>query len=142
MSLIRAAEHHLGPIDTWPSYIIRFLFFEVTHPGVVKKLTAFFFGNDVPLDIAKTVYRLCNDTYSQDTEMKIDHFYWLWQSSHYKRHMASYYNMLHQTFFWINGRALHQLETVQPEVTVLEFGIDNTHCESQIRAKLKIIRDV
>jgi hypothetical protein len=26
-------------------------------------------------------------------------------------HMASYYNMLHQTFIWINGRALHQMET-------------------------------
>jgi hypothetical protein len=53
--------------------------------------------------------------------------------------MAHYYNMLHQTFIWINGRALHQLETQLQEVTVVEFGIANTQCESQIRAKLKII---
>jgi hypothetical protein len=72
--------------------------------------------------------------------MQINHYYQLWQSSYYKTHMASYYNMLHQTFLWINERALHQLETVKPEVTVLEFGIDNTQSESQIRAMLKIIR--
>jgi hypothetical protein len=69
------------------------------------------------------------------------HFYHMWQSSYYKARMASYYNMLHQNFFWINGRTLHQLEIVQPEVTVLEFGIENTQCEPQIRAKLELIRD-
>jgi hypothetical protein len=121
MSLFRAVEHHLGPIDKWPSYILRFLFVTYVTQRAVKKVTAFFFGNDVPLDIAKTVYRLCNDTYSQDTEMRINHFYQLWQSSYYKTHMASYHNMLHQTFFWINGRALHLLETVKPEVMALEF---------------------
>jgi hypothetical protein len=31
------------------------------------------------------------------------------------------------------------METVKPEVTVLEFGIGNTQCESKVRAKLKII---
>jgi hypothetical protein len=53
--------------------------------------------------------------------------------------MAHYYNMLHQTFIWINGRALHQLETQQPEVTVMDFGIAGTQCEPEIRAKLKLI---
>jgi hypothetical protein len=139
MSLIHAVEHHLGPIDTWPSYILRFLFVHYVTTNAVKKVAAFFFGNDVPLDITKPIYRLCNDTYSQDTEMQIDHFYRLWQSSYYKKHMASYYNMLHQTFIWINGRALHQLETQEPEVTVMDFGIANTQCKSQIQAKLKII---
>jgi hypothetical protein len=71
--------------------------------------------------------------------MQINHFYELWQSSYYKTQMASYHNMLHQTFIWINGRVLHQLETVQPEVTVMDFGINNTQCESQIRTKLKNI---
>jgi hypothetical protein len=81
---------------------------------------------------------LCNDTCSQDTEMCMNH---LWQSSYYKAHMDSYYNMLHQTFFWINGRALHQLKTMKPEVTVLEFGLANTRCESQIRARLVVIQE-
>jgi hypothetical protein len=111
----------------------------VASAQVVKKLTAFFFGNEIPLDIFKTMYRLCNDTYTQDTEMKIDHFYWLRQSSHYKRHMAHYYNMLHGTFIWINVRTLHQLETQQPEITVIDFGIAGTQCEPEIRAKLKLI---
>jgi hypothetical protein len=42
-------------------------------------------------------------------------------------------------FLWINGRALHQLETVKPEVPVLHFGLGNTQGESKVRAKLKII---
>jgi hypothetical protein len=141
MSLFRSVEHHLVPIDTWPSFIITFLFIEVAYPSVVKKLTAFFFGNDIPLNIAISLYRLCNDTYSHDTEIRMTQFYHMWQSSYYKAHMASYYNMLHQNFFWIKGRALHQLEIVQPEVTILELGIVNTQCEPQIRAKLELIHD-
>jgi hypothetical protein len=69
------------------------------------------------------------------------HFYQLWKSSFYKTHMASYYNMLHKNFFWINGMALHQLEIMKPAVTVLEFGLANTQCESQIRARLEVIQE-
>jgi hypothetical protein len=69
------------------------------------------------------------------------HFYQLWQSSFYKTHMASYYNILHTNFLWINGMALHQLEIVKPEVTVLEFGLANKQCESQIRERLEVIQE-
>jgi hypothetical protein len=112
----------------------------VPSPPVVQKLTAFFFDNKVPLDTFKTVYRLCNDTCSRDTELKIDHFYWLWQSFRWVSHLARYYNMLHQTYMWINGTALNQLQTLRFQITVMEFGIASTHCEPQIRAKFKTIR--
>jgi hypothetical protein len=40
--VLRALEHRLGPVDTWPSYILRFIFLDLPSPTVVKKLTAFF----------------------------------------------------------------------------------------------------
>jgi hypothetical protein len=101
-------------------------------------LSAFFFGNNVPLEKFKHLYRICNETYTEDTATKINHFYWLWEASRYTRHMAHYYNILHRTFIWINGRALHQLETQKPEVTVMDFGIAGTYCEPEIREKIKL----
>jgi hypothetical protein len=95
---------------------MRFLFVENPSPSIVKKLTALFYGNNVPLDIAITVYRICNDKCSHDMIAQKNHFYKLWQTSIIKAHLATYYNMLHKTFIWINGKALHQLETMKPEV--------------------------
>jgi hypothetical protein len=47
--------------------------------------------------------------------------------------------MFCRNFYWINGRALKQLEIQLPTVTVMDFGIAGTQCEPQIRAKLKLI---
>jgi hypothetical protein len=71
--------------------------------------------------------------------MTNEHFYSSWQSTLYTKHLAQFCNMLHQTFMWINGRALNQLETQLPEVTVMDFGIAGTLCEPLIRERLKIL---
>jgi hypothetical protein len=71
--------------------------------------------------------------------MTIEHFYSSWQTSHYSKHLAHYYNMLHQTFMWINGRNLPQLETQLPEVTVMDFGIGGTQDETKIKERIKIL---
>jgi hypothetical protein len=60
MSLVERVER-LGPIDTWPTYIIRFLFVDIPTPTIVRKLTAFFIGNGVKVSIADDLYLLCND---------------------------------------------------------------------------------
>jgi len=40
-------EHRRGTIETWPSYIIRFLFLNCPRPQIIKKITAFFYGNGI-----------------------------------------------------------------------------------------------
>ena len=49
-------------------------------------------------------------------------------------HMFHYYDVQHRRFLWINGSSLNQTETVQPEVTVMDFGIDG--CYSQRAAEI------
>jgi hypothetical protein len=63
MLLLEAVEEHLGPIDSWPTYIIRYMFTD--HPTPVKsanlkKVIAFFFGNGVPCALACQLYHACN----------------------------------------------------------------------------------
>jgi hypothetical protein len=43
---------------------------------------------------------------------------------------------------WINETALNQLEVVNPEVTVMDFGIHCTGYSSLIRNKLKVVKHV
>ena len=52
----------------------------------------------------------------------------------FKPHMFHYYDVQHRRFLWINGSSLNQTETVQPEVTVMDFGIDG--CYSQRAAEI------
>ena len=54
--------------------------------------------------------------------------------------MFEYYSVLHRQFLWINVLALNHLEIVEPEVTVMDKGIDATQCAATIRNKLEQVR--
>lgn len=42
-------EKRLEPLDTWPTCIIGYLFVDLPSPPIVRKLSAFFYGNNVSL---------------------------------------------------------------------------------------------
>ena len=54
--------------------------------------------------------------------------------------MAQYYSMIFKKLTFFNGSRLNQLESVLPEVTVKDFGIDNTTHTQLIRRRLEEIR--
>lgn len=58
-------------------------------------------------------------------------WYYVLQRSRYRRHMAEYYTI------YINGSRCNQSEPVLPEVLVMDFGINNTHCRRLIRSVLE-----
>ena len=135
-------EQHLGQIDTWPTYVIRYVFIDVPKPSIVRKLTAFFYGKDIPVSIASQLYNVCNDKYNLQVTEYICDLHSHGQRCRYKFHMSEYYNVRLYKFIWIIGTALNQLEKVKPEVTVIDFGIDCTGCSSLIRNKLKVVKHV
>jgi len=93
MCLLQQVEQHLGQIDTWPTYNIRYLFIDVPKPRIVRKLTAFFYGNDIPESIASQLYNACNDKYNLHvTEYNCD-LYSHWQRCMYMIDMSEYYNV-------------------------------------------------
>jgi hypothetical protein len=61
MFLLQSVERRLGPIDTWPTYIIKDLFVDVPSSPIVKRLAGFFYGNGVPECTAAQLYWTCND---------------------------------------------------------------------------------
>jgi hypothetical protein len=49
MYLLQSVEQRLDPIDTWPTYITRYLFVDVPSSPIVQRLAAFFYGNGFPV---------------------------------------------------------------------------------------------
>jgi len=94
-------SNHQETID-----INRYLFIDVPKPRIVRKLTAFFYGNDIPVSIASQLYNACNDKYNLQVTEYICNLYSHWQRCRYKIHMSEYYNVRLHKFIWINGNAL------------------------------------
>ena len=64
MRLVDAVEAEMGPAETWPSSIIAILFafnpyrqVAVTH---LTKVIAFFYGNNLPLNLACQFFSACS----------------------------------------------------------------------------------
>ena len=71
-------EHRLGTIETWPSYVIRYLFLNCTRPLKIKKMTAFFYGNGITLSLAIRLYQICTDKYTSHVANTISNLYLKW----------------------------------------------------------------
>jgi len=143
MNLLEIVEGHLGNIDLWPSHILTYIF--IDHPSPVradrlKGVIAFFYGNDVPMDLAYRLYNACNGTASRFVLEQFREWYHVRRTHRCSPHMAKYWNMRLGTFIHINGSLLNQSEHVLPKVTVIDFGIDNTGLTRRIRSKLKLVR--
>jgi len=94
ISLLQAVLNYLDVVDTWPSYIITYLFAETPSPRVIEELTAFFAGNGVPETLAYKFYGACNP--EATTELVRQLFYArfsLWNSSDTVRRHSMYYDV-------------------------------------------------
>jgi len=142
MYLLQHVEQHLGPLDTWPTYIIRYLFVDFPSPPIVKGLSAFFSGNNVPVYIASQLYLACNDTCNIHATNYMYQLYLRWQRCMYRFHMFEYYNVLKRKYIWTNGKAFNQKEEVSSIMRTPQLGIVNTGCNNLIRHKLRSVRQV
>jgi hypothetical protein len=145
MYLLQSVEQKLGLIDTWPTYIIQYPFVDVPSAHIVKVLSAFFFGNDVPVYIVTQLYRTCNYTCNIHATNYMYQLYLHWQPcmnvpSVYKFHMLQYY-MLIRKHFWINGKCFYnQGGEIYSEMNTIQLDIENTGCNLIIRNTLRDVR--
>ena len=147
MSLLHAVEEYLGPIDTWPAYIIEYLVVNSPTAEVIKELTAFFFGNGVPESLAYRLYNTCNPTTSTVASVR-DLFYvryFLWQKGKYLLRMAKYYDMTLKKFVYLSGSYYTQFDPIGSHEPVIGWpdpaiGIDNTSCPNMIRSMLQHVQ--
>ena len=58
--LLESVEEMIGLIEGWPMTILRMLFLEPQTTNNIKTVTAFFYGNGVPVDLAYQLYEACS----------------------------------------------------------------------------------
>jgi hypothetical protein len=79
MSLLERVEKHLEPINTWPTYIIRFLFVDIPTPTIVRNLKGFFVCKEVNVSIAADLYLLWTDHWHPRVSDNIYDINFVWQ---------------------------------------------------------------
>jgi hypothetical protein len=68
MSLLERVERSLGPINTWPTYIIQFLFVDIPTPTIVRKLlSSSVTGSMSPSPAIYTYYVMMNGVHVSKT---------------------------------------------------------------------------
>jgi hypothetical protein len=137
-------EIHLGPIDTWPSYIIEYLFVNTPTPQVVKELSAFFFGNGLSNSLAYRLYHACNPTSTTESVRELFYVrYFLWQKSKYVLRMSTYYNVLLIKFVYLSSSYYTQFDPIEPAIgmSAPNLGIDITCCTNIVRCMLERVRE-
>jgi hypothetical protein len=142
MLLVDLLEMNLGPIDGWPSYILCYLFVDVPNRRIVKQLSAFFFGNELPYGLVWRLYKACNPTVPRGALETIFYLYSMWRKSSNTPHMCEYCNMRIEKFVYVNGSSLDKLELARPEVTMMHFGIEPTGCQHLIGVRLENVRHI
>jgi len=59
VSLLHLAEILIGPVDQCPTQTLEDLFFETPTLSSMRTLLEFFFGNDIPCDMAMQLHQAC-----------------------------------------------------------------------------------
>jgi hypothetical protein len=117
MNLLEILEHHLGNIELWPSPFLTYLFHDhpsPVQPGKLKKVIAFFYGNEVPQQMAYQFYNACNGRASRFVLEQFHAWYHTWHKLRCRPHLAVYWNMRLRTFLYINGLMMNQSDLCCP----------------------------
>ena len=135
-NLVQCVEHHLGPLDTWPTHILMYLFNMVPISPRVKRVAAFFYGNNVPLNIAVAFFHASNSASSIFVGEEMCFWYHIWQSALEGSRLCYYYNVKMKLILYINGKDKPQFEQVHELSPDISTGFEDTGCERYARLKL------
>jgi len=103
--LLDVMTEHLGPLESWPTYILHHLFLDRPGPtptSRLRKVITFLYGNDVPLEMAYHFYNSFSGCTGATARFVIENtreWYSGWHRSKFRRHIAEYYNMLFKQFY-------------------------------------------
>jgi hypothetical protein len=135
MLLLEAVNNRLGTMESWPSYILRYLFVENSVQERLKVLCAFFYSNGLPCHLAYQLYYMCNPYTTIKIKVQVKTYYNNWIKNLHTADKMYYYNLRVKDFFYVNS-----IKHVLPKITVVDFGINNTGHASQIHAILNALQ--
>jgi hypothetical protein len=83
----------LGHFQEWPTHVLELLFCAPPTPVNIRDVSAFLFGNGLPLKFAIQLYGLVNDNVIHATTLSMRTYYNLWFYDSAMDHHAIYYNV-------------------------------------------------
>ena len=122
MTLLQSAESHLGPLDSWPSNTLIYLFFKPPTFPTIMRLVNFFYGNNVPCSLAIQLFQACNDDINAFIIDNFNLFYEVYEKNTDSVHAGIYFYMRLEKFLFVNGSDKNQLEIVEFEDHYISRG--------------------
>ena len=103
MSLLQFVERHLGHIYWWPEIILKYLF--IDPPTYLTTITfiRFFYGNDIPCEIAVQLFQACNVGADVYLAQHFFYYYETWKNLEDTTHIGICFNMHVNSHVYING---------------------------------------
>ena len=133
MYLMVFLELLIGDISTWPTYILSLL---VEPPTTTTlNVSAFFYGNGVPLRISGHFFNLCNPYGGHDVLSDMHCIYTVWFQGKNALHHAAYYDINYK-MYWIHGEYSVENELVLHEETDIPLGYEVTRRDEKIVKRL------
>jgi hypothetical protein len=128
MDPLQVVERVLGPVYTWPSYMLHHIFIEDPDDDIIlRRVSAFMYCNGIRFQDAWMCFHACN-RYGKETVIKegMKKYY----DDPLKLYDTYYYDMFKKKFMYIN----RNLETYRSTI-VLEWlclGVDNIGVQEEV----------
>jgi len=134
-------ENRLGSVQTWPTYVITYMFAEDPTMPSVRMVAAFMYGNNVPLREAIECYQACNGGRLRFIDESMHEWYYIWDRSWCKWHMEAYYSVEIRAMAWINGKTSEGVEPCSTAAPVVYFGVEPSCCARLIQGAIDNVRE-
>ena len=143
MDRLGAVENILGDVECSPSSIIFDLFITKPCNVCVIRVSAFMYGNNVPVEKAVDCFVACVGSDSYYASCVVKDLYTTWDNFPSKTHFALYFSMTSKRKMWLNGKSAAQIEAVWPKGNVVDaivaIGTENAGCPLHINSTIRNI---
>ena len=103
MNDFETVEKEIGPYNTWPSYILKYLFCKPLTNYRRTILSAFFYGNGVSLYKTLALIKACTPCFNLADRYAIIHLFTEWDKSPTARSHERYFNLILNEMRDLNG---------------------------------------
>ena len=145
MFLLQFLELIVEDFNFWPTDVLIDILIRVLTNETIERVASFAYGNGVPLRLLSRFLRLCGRDRSEVSFTHLFSLYHMWKVESSALHQASYYNVKHKRFCWINGEDHNQNEYVlnggeAAASEAVPLGFDGTDYEETIIERLNSIQ--
>jgi len=140
MDIFENVERQIGPFNTWPSYILQYLFCEPLNSHRLKILSAFFYGNGVSLLRTLDLFKACAPNFNSADRFVITNLFTCWNKSQTSRDNIRFYNLILNNISNLNGDKINTVSQTDTPIAVLwKKGFDGLQ-EDHINTVTNVFR--